>query len=94
MSLCEAEEFLRLARRFDRSDERLCCTTRRRPVGCELGRCGRSAPGQLFRELRMQLLSLAREEGCVDRLRQERVPEAEAARLLLGDEDAVLDRSA
>ena len=42
----------------------------------------------------MQLLTLARQDRRVDRLRQERVAEAEAAGGLVGDEDAVVDGAA
>ena len=42
----------------------------------------------------MQLLALAGQDRRVDRLRQQRVAEAEAAGRLVGDEDAVLDRLA
>ena len=65
--------------------------TRRRPVRRELRRCRGSAARELFGEPRVQLLALAGQDRRVDRLRQERVAEAEAAGRLLGDEDAVLD---
>jgi len=42
----------------------------------------------------VQLLALAGQDGRVDRLRQQGVPEAEAAGRLVGDEDTVLDRLA
>ena len=42
----------------------------------------------------MHLLALARQDRRVDRLGQQRVAEAEAARRLVGDEHAVLDRRA
>jgi hypothetical protein len=60
-------------------------------VGRELRRCGGCAAGELVGESRVQLLALARQDRRVDRLRQERVAEAEAAGRLLGNEDAVLD---
>ena len=92
-SLRQAEDSLRLACRVDRGDERLRRATRGRPVGRQLRRCSSSAC-ELFGEPRVQLLALSREDGRVDRLREERVPEAEDPRLRLGHEDAVLDRLA
>jgi hypothetical protein len=59
-------------------------------VGRELRRRGRAAR-QLLREPGVQLLALAGQQRRVDRLRQERVAEAEAAGRLVGDQDAVLD---
>jgi hypothetical protein len=90
--LGEPEDGLRLARGLDRSDERLrrpaCCC----PVRRELGRGrGRLAARELVGEPGVQLLTLAGKQRRVDRLRQQRVAEAEAAPRLVGDEDAVLD---
>jgi hypothetical protein len=93
-SLRRGEDRLRLAGRFDRCGERLRVAARRRPVRCELCRFCRSAPRQFFREQCVQLFPLPREDRRVDRLRQERVAEAEAAGLLIGHEDPVLDRQA
>ena len=67
---------------------------RRRPVRRELRRRRGPAARELVGEPRVQLLALAGEDRRVDRLGQERVAEAEAARRLVGDEDAVLDRPA
>ena len=92
--LREAEDGLRLARRLDRGGERLRAATRRRPVRRELRRRRRSAARELFGQPRVQLLALAGQDRRVDRLRQQRVAEAEAARRRLGDEDAVLHRPA
>ena len=92
--LREAEDGLRLACRLDRRGERLRAATRRRPVRRELRRRRGPAAGELLGEPRVQLLALAGQDRRVDRLRQERVAEAEAAGRLLGDEDAVLDRLA
>ena len=93
-SLGEAEDGLRFACRLDRRGERLRAATRRRPVRRELRRRRGSAARELFGEPRVQFLALAGQDRRVDRLREERVAEAEAARRLLGDEDAVLDRLA
>ena len=81
----------RLARRFDRSGERLSAAARGRPVRGELRRGRGAAARELVREPRVQLLALAGQDRRVDRLREERVAESEAVRRLLGDEDAVLD---
>ncbi len=89
--LRQAEDRLRLARRLDRRGERLSGMTRRRPVRRELGRRRGAAARELLGEPRVQLLALAGQDRRVDRLRQERVAEAEAAGCLVGDEDAVLD---
>ena len=60
----------------------------------ELGRrCG-SAARKLVGQPRVQLLALAGENRRVDRLRQQRVAEAEGARRRLGHQDAVLHRQA
>ena len=91
-SLREAEDGLRLACRLDRRDERLRAATRRRPVRRELRRRRSSAARELVGEPRVQLLALAGQDRRVDRLREQRVAEAEAAGRLVGDEDAVLDR--
>ena len=93
-SLGQAEDGLRLARRVDRRDERLRRATRCRPVVRELRRWCRSLPCELLGQLFVQLLALARQDRRVDRLGEERVAETEAACLLLGDEDAVLDGAA
>ena len=78
--LGEAEDGLGLARRFDRGDERFCCSTGGRPVRRELRCCCRSAAGELVGEPRVQLLALTWQDRRVDRLGQERVAEAEACR--------------
>jgi hypothetical protein len=92
--LRQAEDGLCLACRFDRRDQRLCAATRRRPVGRELRRCRGRAARELLGEPRVQLLALAGQQRRVDRLRQQRMAEAEAAARLVGHEDAVLDRPA
>ena len=94
ISLGQAEDGLRLASCLDRRRERLSRSTRSRPVRCELRRCRGSAERELFCEPRVQLLALPREDGRVDGLREQGVPEAEDPRLRLGHEDAVLDRLA
>ena len=91
VGLREAEDGLRLARRFDRRDERLGAATRRRPVRRELRRRRGRAARELVGEPRVQLLALAGQDRRVDRLGEQGVAEAEAARRLVGDEDAVLD---
>jgi hypothetical protein len=63
-----------------------------RPAAAQCG--ASSAAGQLHREACVQLLAFARQDGRIDRLRQQRVAEAEAAARLVGHEDAVLDRPA
>jgi hypothetical protein len=45
-------------------------------------------------EARVELLALARQDGGVDRLGQERVPEPERPGRLVGHEHVVLDRPA
>ncbi len=45
-------------------------------------------------ETRVELLALARQDGGVDRLRQERVTEPERPRRLVGHKYVVLDRPA
>ena len=92
--LGESEDGLRFACRLDRRDQRVGAATRRLPVRRELRRRRGSAARELFRQLRVQLLALTGQDRRVDRLRQERVAEAEAAGRLVGDEDAVLDRLA
>ena len=92
--LGESEDGLRFACRLDRRDQRVGAATRRLPVRRELRRRRGSAARELFGQLRVQLLALAGQDRRVDRLRQERVAEAEAAGRLVGDEDAVLDRPA
>ena len=78
----------------DRRGHRLLVATRRRPVRRQLRRrCG-AAARELVCEPRVQPLALAGQDRRVDRLRQERVAEAEAAGRLVGDEDPVLDRPA
>ena len=91
-SLREPEDGLRLPRRFERGDERLFRATRSGPVRCELGRSSRRVARELVGKQRVQLLALTGQDRRVDRLRQERVAEAEAAGRLIGDEDSVLDR--
>ena len=88
--LREAEDRLGLTGSFDRSGERLCGKPGGSPVWGELRRGG-SGAGKLAGEPCVQLLALAGQDRRVDRLRQERVAEAKAARRLLGDEHAVLD---
>jgi hypothetical protein len=86
---------LRFARRRGRRDERLPRASRRRPMRRELRRCGaRLAALKLVGEPRVRLLALAGQQRRVDRLGEQRVAEAEAARRLVGDEHAVLDRLA
>ena len=92
MGLREAEDGLGLARRFDRRGERLRAAARRRPVRCELRRRRSAAARELVGEPRVQFLPLAGQDRRVDRLGEQGVAEAEAARRLLGDEDAVVDR--
>ena len=92
--LGEAEDGLRLACRLDRRDQRVGAATRRRPVRRELRRRRGPAARELVGQPRVQLLALAGQDRRVDRLRQERVAESEAAGRLHGDEDAVLDRQA
>jgi hypothetical protein len=90
--LRQAEDGLRLARRLDRGGQRLLRTTCRRPVRRQLRRrCG-AAARELLGEPPVQLFALAGQQRRVDRLGQQRVPEAEAAGRLHGDQDAVLDR--
>ena len=86
----QAEHGLRLACGFDRRDQRLRAATRCRPVRRELGRRRGSAARELVGQPRMQLLALAGQDRRVDRLRQQRMAEPEAARLRVGDQDAVL----
>ena len=86
------EDRLRFACRLDRRDQRVGAATRRLPVPRELRPRRGSAARKLFRQLRVrQLLALTGQDRRADRLRQERVAEAEAAGRLVGDEDAVLD---
>ena len=92
--LSEAEHTLRLAGRFDRGDERFCCSTGGRPVRRELGWRCRCAASELVGESCAQLLELTWEDRRVDRLRQERVAKAEHATGLIGHENAVIDRLA
>ena len=92
--LGEAEHAFRLAGRFDRGDERFCCSTGGRPVRRELRWRRRFAASELVGESRVQLLALTWEDRRVDRLCQERVAKAEAAAGLIGHEHAVLDRLA
>lgn len=94
VSLREAEDRLRLPGRFDGGGECLCRAARRRPVRREFRRSRHPAAGELSGKPRVQPFALPREDGRVDRLREERMPEAEAARLRLGDEDAVVHRPA
>src|SRR5919201_5326809 len=77
VSLREPEDRLCLACRLDGRGERLRAATRGRPVGCQLRCFCRPTARQLLGEPRMQLFPLAGQDGGVDRLRQERVPEAE-----------------
>ena len=58
--------------------------------GCGEGRVVAEGAG----EARVELLALAREDGRVDRLGQERVPEPERPRRLVGHKYVVLDRPA
>ena len=88
--LREAEDGLCLACRVDRRGERLCASARRLPVRRELRRRRSSAARELVGQLRVQFLALAGQDRRVDRLRQQRVPEPEAPRLRLGDQDAAL----
>ena len=92
-SLCEAEDGVRLARRFDRRGQRLGGPTSGRPVRRDLRWC-RLTAGELVGELSVQLLALTWEDRRVDRLRQERVAEAKATAGLIRYEDAVVDRMA
>ena len=94
LGLGEAEDGLGLARRFDRRGERLRAAARRLPVRRELRRRCSSAARELLGEARVQFLPLARQDRRVDRFGEQGVAEAEAARRLLGDEDAVVDRPA
>ena len=89
--LGEAEDGLRFPCRLDRRGQRVRAATRRRPVRGELSGRRSSAARELLGQLRVQLLALTGQDRRVDRLRQERVAEAEAAGRLVGDEDAVLD---
>ena len=94
VSLREAEYSLRLPGRFDGGDECLGRAARRRPVRRKL-RCSRHpAARELSSKPRVQPFALPRQDRRVDRLREERMPEAEAPGLRLGDEDAVLHRLA
>ena len=91
-SLRQTEDRLRLARGLDRRDERLSGPPRRFPMRCELRRRGRRfAARELGGEPRVQLLALAGKQRFVDRLGQQRVAEAKAARRLIGDEHAMID---
>ena len=92
--LGESEDGLRLASRIDRRGKRVRVATRRLPVRGELSRRRGSAACELVGEPRVQLLALTGQDRPVDRLRKQRVAEAEAAACLVGDEDAVLDRLA
>ena len=89
--LRQAEDRLRLACRFDRRGERLGAAAGGGPVGGELRGCRGVAARELLGEPRVQFLALAGQDRPVDRFRQERVTEAEAAGRLLRDEDTVLD---
>ena len=91
VGLRQAENRLDLARRLDRGGERLGVAASRGPVGRELGGRGGAAALELVGEPGVQLLAFAGEDRRVDRLGQERVPEAEAPGRRLGDKDFVLD---
>ena len=91
-SLRQTEDCLRLARGLDGRDKRLSGSSRRFPMRCELRRRGRRfAARELDGELRVQLLALARKQRFVDRLGEQRVAEAKAARRPIGDEHAMMD---
>ena len=79
MRFRQAENRLRLACRLDRRDQRLGAATRCRPMRRELGRSRNSAARELAGQPRMQLLALAGQDGRVDRLGEQGVPEAEGA---------------
>ena len=90
VGLREAEDRLGLACGFGRGCERLGRAARRRPVRREFGRPRRPAARELRGKARVQLLALPREDGRVDRLRQQRMAEPEAPRLRLSGQDAAL----
>ena len=84
--------------RVDRRLQRLDRPPGRRPVvrqlagdrACRKGSVAAEGAG----ETRVELLALARQDGGVDRLGQQRVAEPERSRRLVGDEHLVLDRPA
>src|SRR4029453_8920472 len=61
-----------------------------RPAAAQWGATPAAPARKFLGEPRVQLLALAGQDGRVDRLGQQRVAEAEAAGLLLGDQDAML----
>ena len=89
--LGQAEHGLRLARRLDRSGQRLRGPARGRPVRGELGGRGGRGAGQLPGQAGVQVFALAGQDRGVDGFGQQRVAEPEGARGLVGDQDFVLD---
>jgi hypothetical protein len=90
VSLREAEHSLRLPGRFDGGGECLGRAARRRPVRRKLRRSRHSTARELSSKPRVQPFALPRQDRRVDRLSEERMPEAEAPGCRLGHEDAVL----
>ena len=84
----------RLASRRDRGDQRLRRTSRCGPVLGELRRHLVRRARELRGQPRVELLALAWQQRHVDRLRQQRMPEPEAAGRLIPDEHTMVDGAA